>query len=236
MMRPLASLCCLVLLVGCGGGGPTPGKFSFNESFPADGASWPSRWQQLGGVASATALGGRGRLAPVASGYSLARMGSAFSQRDAEVTFQLAFEDVGTQGVGLYLRQSGGYLRATSQHGGGYAVFVEGFSGSQIGVWREVDGEEHQIQAFDLPAPLSSNTIYAVRFRVAQAGSTTTRLQARLWAAAQAEPSTWQVDATDLTPSLQGVSGGIAVDSYSSVASGTITAGTLVGNIAVAGL
>jgi hypothetical protein len=45
-----------------------------------------------------------------------------------------------------------------------------------------------------------------------------------------------QIDVTDPTSSLQDALGGFAVDSYSSVSSGTIAAGTLVGNIVVTGL
>jgi hypothetical protein len=228
-------------LLACGtSASPSPadGGFSFTETFAAsDGAPWPAAWQPLGGVASATVVGGRGRLAPVASGYSLARMGVSAAQRDFEVTFQLRFEDVATQGIGFYLRQNGHYLQATAAHGSGYAIFVEGFRGSRMGVWREVDGVETEIANFtQFSAPLRSNQTYAARFRVTQASAAATKLQARLWDAAQPEPSVWQLDVNDATAGLQGALGGLAVDSYSSTGSGTIAVGTLVGNILVVGL
>src|SRR5438309_6936098 len=104
---------------------PPPNGFTFQENFAAaDGSAWPSAWHELGGVATATILGGRGRLTPLATSYSLARMGHTAAQRDVEVTFQLRFEDASSQGVGFYVRQNGGYLK-TATHGAGYAVFVE---------------------------------------------------------------------------------------------------------------
>ena len=59
-----------------------------------------------------------------------------------------------------------------------------------------------------------------------------TRLQARIWDAAQSEPATWQVDTQDSTQVLQNISGGMAIDSYSPQSTGTITAGTFVDKIA----
>lgn len=209
------------------------GSFSFSEPFAgADTAPWPTRWTVLGGVTAQSQQAGRGRLVPLTSGYSLARMGTTEGASDIEVTFQVQFENIATQGVGYYVRQNGGWLRGTAVHGQGYAVFVEGFRGSRLGVWKEVDGQEIEIMPFtSFGTPLQSNLLYQVRLRVTQAASNLTRLQARLWLAAQAEPTTWQLDTTDATPSLQNVSGGMAVDSYSSQTTGTITAATLVDNI-----
>jgi hypothetical protein len=159
-------------------------------------------------------------------------MGTTQGAGDIEVSFQVQFESIATQGVGYYVRQNGGWLRGTALHGQGYAVFVEGFRGSRLGVWKEVDGQEIELMPFtSFGTPLQSNLLYQVRLRVTQAAPSLTRLQARLWLAAQAEPATWQIDTTDATPSLQNVSGGMAVDSYSSQTTGTITAATLVDNI-----
>jgi hypothetical protein len=150
--------------------------------------------------------------------------------RDIEVSLHVTFEQHQTQGVGYYVRQNGGCLRDTQAHGAGYAVFLEGFRGPRIGVWREIDGVEQEISYFT-GISLASNVAYAVRFRVVQETPTTTRLQARVWPAGGVEPSTWLVNAIDTTPSLQNVAGGMAVDSYSAVKSGTLTLGTLVDEI-----
>lgn len=209
------------------------GVFGFTENFSAaDGAPWPTPWTMLGGVAAQTVQGGRGRLVPIASSYALARMGVPAGVRDMEVSFQVMFESLGTQGVGYYVRQNGGWLRNTATHGQGYAVFIEGFRGSRIGVWKEEDGQEIELTSFTgFATPLQSNVLYGVRLRVKQATPTMTQLQARIWNAAQSEPSTWQIDTMDSTPILQNISGGMAVDSYSSQSSGTISAAIYVGKI-----
>ncbi len=191
---------------------------TFAETFPADGA-WPAGWTPLGGVASATVVGGRGNLAPMTSAYSLARMGHAFGSRDVEVTFTLTMQQTGQQGVGFYVRQNGGYLRQSATHGGGYAVFVEGFRGPQIGLWRERDGVEEELQAPFVATALTNDTVYAVRFRCVQTGAMTT-LSAKIWPAAQSEPSAFSIVRTDDTPALQNVGGGIAVDSWWNTTSG----------------
>lgn len=223
---------------GSDGGAPDllpgdAGVWGFSETFPgADGAAWPSRWQVLGGAAAQSQQGGRGRLLPFAGSYALARMGTTDGARDINVTFQLQFENIATQGVGFYVRQNGGYLRNTATRGEGYAIFIEGFRGSRLGVWKEVDGQEIELVPFTaFPAALQSNVLYQARLRVTQAAPNMTRLQARLWIAAQAEPATWQIDTQDGTPSLQNVAGGMAVDSYSSQMSGTVSAATFVDNI-----
>jgi hypothetical protein len=216
-------------------GSPDGGGFHLEAIFSGpDGAAWPAPWRHLGGVATATLSSGFGRMTPVASStpYSLGRMGIAEVQRDVEVSFQLKFEDEPSQGVGFYVRQNGGYLQQPGLHGAGYAVFISSSFGG-LGLWREEDGREAQIAGASVP--LSSTVTYAVRFRVAQDQPSSTRLQARLWVASQAEPSAWQVEALDSTASLQGATGGFAVDSWSNQSTGTIVPGTLVGNIRVDG-
>lgn len=120
--------------------------------------------------------------------------------------------------MGFYVRQNGGYLRASTPAGAGYAVFVEAFRGPQIGVWRERDGHEEAVQMAAVPA-LAAGTPYAVRFRCHQAGGVTT-LAARVWPAGATEPTTWQVEATDATADLQGVMGGVAVDAWNTATPG----------------
>ena len=226
-----------------GGGGPDAasgsdlaaagdaGQWSFNEDFAAaDGAPWPAPWTVLGGAASQTVQGGRGRLIPISGSYALARMGVKAGVSDIEVSFQVQFDSLGTQGVGYYVRQNGGWLRNTATRGQGYAVFIEGFRGARIGVWKEEDGQE--IELTGVATALQSNVLYGVRFRVKQATPTMTQLQARIWNATQSEPVGWQVDTMDSTAVLQNISGGMAVDSYSQQASGTITAATFIDKIA----
>ena len=72
-------------------------------------------------------------------------------------------------------------------------------------------------------AGLASNQDSWVRFVVEQENPTTTRLRARLWADGAAEPSTWQIEASDTTASLQNISGGVACDGWSSYTSASGT-------------
>lgn len=190
----------------------------FTTSFDGDEVSWPG-WSVAGGVQRQELVDDRAELVPAPSSYSLARMvnGDVVTQ-DVEVRFTMHFTDASTQGVGFYVRQNGGYLEATPEHGEGYAVFVEAFRGPGIGVWREVNGAEQDIQiTFDGALGLVSDEDYRVRFRVLQLDATTTLLQAKVWPAASVEPFGWQVEATDSTPSLQNIAGGIAIDSWSSI-------------------
>ena len=205
-----------------------------------DGDPWPAPWTVAGGVATADLAGNRGRILPVPSSYSLGRMKAAVATSDVEVAFTLVFEDQGSQGVGLYVRQNGGYLQQTPTHGQGYAVFAEGFRGfPRLGLWKEQNGVESELYHLDLPVPFAftNGAPYGVRFRVEQQDAATTHLYGKVWALAGAEPAAWTVEGTDTTPVLQSISGGIAVDSWSSHTAPTaITAHTLVDDVAVRGI
>jgi len=196
----------------------------FSASFDADGADWPSPWTVAGGVAEADVQNSRARLVPLLSGYSLARMVAPGTETDVESTFDLEFDELETQGVGYYVRQNGGYLGQTSPTGAGYAVFIEGFSGTPgIGLWRERDGDEQLIERTSHPTPnMQSNVVYRVRFRVQQSGNETV-LQAKIWPRGQDEPDAWSVETTDSSPELQNLSGGYAFDAWNSRTSGGST-------------
>ncbi len=192
----------------------------FGETFDVDGDGWPAGWTALGGVASATVVGGRGRLVPVVSGYTLARMGHALPPGtvDVDVRFTLSMTDGVRQGVGLGVRQNGGHLGSTTPPGAGYAVFVEAFRGPMIGAWREVNGVESPIRLVSVP-PLVDGTVYAVRLRVAQGAGLTT-ISGRIWPAGMPEPAAWNVEATDTTASLQDAMGGVAIDAWNTATPG----------------
>jgi hypothetical protein len=207
---------------GDGGGGAV-----LTESFGIDGADWPAGWRELGGVASATVAGGRGRLVPTVTGYTLGRMGHVLPAGtvDVDVTFTLSMAEPGRQGVGFYVRQNGGHLMTTNPPGTGYAVFVEAFRGPQIGVWREIGGNEQAIRMVGVPA-IAADTPYAVRFRCAQAGGETT-LEAKLWPAGDAEPAAWNISTTDASASLQGLPGDVAIDAWNTANPGDATPGPI---------
>jgi hypothetical protein len=252
-MGKLAVLAAMWVLVGCGtpddppagddvdagadGDASRDGEFLVEDFAVADGATWPAGWNRLGGVAGAGVTKGRAWLTPTVSAYSLGRMGHALgagATADVEITFLLAMDDPTHQGVGFYVRQNGGYLTATSPHGGGYAVFVEAFRGPQIGLWRERDGTEESLVRVAVPA-LDARANYRVRFRCTQDGASP-QLAARIWAASAAEPTTWDVTTSDATAALQNVTGGIAVDAWNTATpgNGSAPANIFVDNISVA--
>ncbi|MCX4241876.1 hypothetical protein [Paraliomyxa miuraensis] len=194
-----------------------PDECGFVESFDGlpNGSAWPAPWTSVGGVLLADVQGGRGRLLPVTSDYSLARMFAPLACADVEGTFTFEMSDPQTQGVGFYLRQNAGFLTDTAPPGEGYASFSQAFTPPHgISVWREVDGEEMILSQY-APNPIAAGMVYAVRFRVTQLDATTTRLQTRIWPAGSAEPGSWDVDVTDDTPSLQDQPGGLAIDAWS---------------------
>jgi hypothetical protein len=217
------------------------GNLMYAEPFAmADGAAWPAPWSALGNVASADVQQQSARLRPMPTNYSLARMGASLATSSVEVRFTLRFEDVATQGVGFYIRQNGGYLTQTMPHGQGYAAFVEGsFRGLPgIGLWKEIDGVEMQIAHAAAPTSAMENGVdYRVRYQVLQIDSAQTLSRAKLWIASGDEPAAWQTSVVDMSASLQGISGGIAVDSWSSLQTGaSITAHTFVDNIEIIAL
>jgi len=200
-----------------GSSGVAHDECEFTEDFEgvADGDPWPSPWFVSGGVALQDVQGGRGRLRPTISNYSLARMGVDLDCSDVDVTMTFQFTDGSTQGAGFYARTNGGYLRETDPPGGGYVGFAESFRDPvALGVWREVDGQEQQIGS--TPVDIQPNVDYRLRFRVTQQDASTTLLQTKMWRLGDDEPAEWMLERTDDTVGLQNVGGGIALDAWSS--------------------
>lgn len=216
---------------------PTCGVVAYSEDFPSDGPNWPAPWQELANSAAVADVSvGMGRMQPQVSGYSLGRLYADVPTRDVEVRFLMVLEDATAQGVGFYVRQNGGHLNQTFPTGEGYAVFVEGsFRGMPgVGVWREEDGHEIQIAHSGAAAAAPTSGVpFRVRFRVHQLNATQTLLQAKIWPDAAAEPVAWQVSAVNNQPSLQGATGGIAVDSWNSATAGSLSAHTLIDQIEI---
>lgn len=202
-------------------GGPI-GTVIYSEDFTGvDASAWPAPWTDIGGVETADLLGNRGRFRPLISGYSLARMYMPGTETNTDVTVTAEWGDFETQGMGFYVRQNGGYLQQTVTHGQGYAVFVEGFRGDGVGVWKEIDGNEIDLSInFGLGLDIMTGVPYRIRFRAYQNDASTTRLLARAWPDGSPEPTSWDVDYLDNEPLLQGVSGGFVLDAYTSLTMG----------------
>jgi hypothetical protein len=254
----LLNLVCLLLVTRVSAGDdiifingfdPCDPKFSccqgtvlFSEAFAQSPAStWGGQWQTPGfEVEVEEVVNGQGRLVPVSSGYSLARLGHPLAVVNAEASFTLYFEDATSQGIGFYLRANGGYLQQTMPAGAGYAVFIEKFRQDNgqpqpgLGLWYEHNGIESPLLIdFDQAYELLDETAYQVRFQVLQLNPAETRLRARLWPAGAPEPDTWPVSVVDDYAPLQATAGQLAVDSWSTTQQGTINVGTRVDDLVI---
>jgi len=182
----------------------------------ANGSPWPGGWHEAGGVALADVQDGRGRLRPIITDYSLARMIAPMDCTDVDASLTFMFTDGNTQGVGLFARNNGGYLRQTEPPGEGLAAFAEAFrSPVGIGLWREVDGQERLIPPVT-PFDIQPNVEYRMRFRLTQQDASTSLLQTKIWPISGSEPADWIAEQTDDTVSLQNAGGALALDAWSS--------------------
>ncbi len=199
--------------------GPLPSDCDFTETFDLpDGSPWPAYWTPVGGIETADIQGGRGRLVPTPGKYALARLITPVDCADIEVTYSFEFTDPTTQGVGMYVRQNGGYLALTDPVGEGYVSFVQGFmSPPGIGMWREREGIEELIDGNEA-ATVLPGVLYRARMRVTQIDAESTNLQGKFWPDGSPEPEAFQVERIDSTPSIQGVGGNLAADAYNSPA------------------
>jgi gluconolactonase len=193
----------------------------YRETFSLpNGSAWPSFYSLAGGLDLVDIQNGRGRLRALPSSIAPGRMVAPLPTRDVEVRFTFVMDNVGGQGIGLYVRQNGGWLTNTVPTGQGYVVFVEGFLGfSQIGLWRENQGSEEALIRVPTPFSFQDGAPYRVRFRVNQMTPTETLMQAKVWAINDVEPAAWNVTWIDNLPALQNIAGGIAFDLFNFIGS-----------------
>jgi hypothetical protein len=183
-----------------------------------DDAPWPVPWVVTGGVAIADVVGGRGRLVPQTSDYSLARMFAPLPCDDVEGTLTFELTDASTQGAGFYVQHNGGYLDRTDPPGFGYAGFAESFrEPAGIAVWREVDGHEQMLSPVTALA-VQPNVVYRMRVRVTTQPDGAKLVQARVWPDAEVEPTAWQAEAVDAESTA--IDGGVVLDAWSSLVDG----------------
>ncbi|WP_439591349.1 PKD domain-containing protein [Microbacterium sp.] len=88
---------------------------------------------------------------------------------------------------------------------------------------RKVGPTETNIATFRMPAALATGARVNLRFETE--GSSPTKLRARAWVGA-VEPSTWNLDTTDATATLQVASGGLGLSTY--VSSTSASASTVI--------
>ncbi len=215
-------------IIACGSStAPIPelGTSNFTETFTGtDNAAWPSGWTTISGTTGTMTIDiqtNRGRLQSKAwdgvnSNTGLSRViNGTLNLIDADVVFTVEFEDFANQGVGVYLRQNGGYLTDSAVNGQGYGVFWEGSGTDDFGLWYELNGIETKITGnFNPISPVSNNIKYQIRYQVEQVNSTDTIQRAKVWLASGTEPATWDITTTTSYVDLQNSSGVFAVDLF----------------------
>jgi PKD repeat protein len=164
-------------------------------------------WTGYGGAANLQVTGGAGVLtaAPAAStGGEL-----AIAARDLTVQADVVLDRAPTGGgsyVSLNTRSVGGTLYKTS-------LWFAADGRVQLNLVRVVSWTDTVLSSTTLPGRYTPGTALTVRVEVAGSGSTT--LRAKAWAAGTAEPTAWQVQGTDTTASLQRA-GALRLDLYTS--------------------
>ncbi len=190
----------------------------FTEDFEGpDGAPWPDPWYAVGGVQAAELRDGWGRLRPVISDYSLARMILPLDCQDFDASVTVMFTEVHTQAAALYVRHNAGYLQETLPRGRGYAVNAENFRDPPgLGLWRELGGTEQDMLPV-APLDVAPYVQYRMRIRVKQQTPETTLVQGKFWPLSQPEPAAWTTETLDQSGGLRKRSGTLALDAYTSL-------------------
>jgi PKD repeat protein len=164
-------------------------------------------WTMSGGSASVS--GGVGHLQVATAGGSAAALLNAVQVRDVALQAGLSLDQAPTGG-GTYA-----YLVARRSAGNNqYRVAVRFTTDGKVTLTllRMAAGTEITLKAVTLPATYTPGTVLQVRFDVA--GAETTTLSAKAWTTGAAEPTAWQVSATDVPPAALQVAGGIGVSAY----------------------
>jgi PKD repeat protein len=172
-------------------------------------------WSTSGAATAFGVAGGRAALTP-SPGQTLTAVLPSVSSTDTEAAATLVLPRLPASGTSVYPGLVGRRV--------GTAVYqgrtVIGSTGS---VMVQVMVGTTSLAHSRLPWTVSPDV--PLRLRVEVTGTGPTTLRARAWPAAAAEPTTWQVTATDSTAALQGPGTAGVVDYLSSAAPGPLTVG-----------
>jgi CSLREA domain-containing protein len=161
-------------------------------------------WAVLGSAADLSVANGTGRQSIAANQTREARL--AIGVADVDITGRVSFDRIPVGGnafayVSARANATSTY-RTTVRVAPNGAVFAK--------LTRMVNNLQSNVAGEVIVAGLTATPGGQLAFRFRVVG---TQLQFRLWDAARAEPSTWNTQATDSNPSLQGP-GGVALRSY----------------------
>ena len=163
-------------------------------------------WTMSGGSASVS--GGAGHLQIAAPGGSAAALLNSVQARDVALQLGLSL-DAAPTGGGTFA-----YLVARRSAGNQYRLAVRFYPDGKVtlAVLRTASGTETTLKTVTVPGTYTPGTVLQVRLDVS--GAETTTLQAKAWTIGTAEPTDWQVSATDAATPALSAAGGIGVSAY----------------------
>ena len=164
-------------------------------------------WTISGGKTNASVGGGTGQLVAAAATGTGASL--PIATQDVDVAVSVALTKPVTGG--------GGYVTVGTRTVGDtrYETELKYASDGSVTLilLSDVNGTETELGRYALPGSYAAGTV--LRVRTEAVGKGTTTLVSRAWVAGTAEPTGWQVTATDKTAALQ-VAGGLYLELYTS--------------------
>jgi hypothetical protein len=169
-------------------------------------------WSLVGGTASFSVSGGVGVMSMGSSGSGARATLASVSEADMVATVSFALDKV-PNGGGIYVSLG---ARTSPSGRDAYRVKVRVAADGRVTVFlvRVVSGVETDI-ATPVVLPTSENYVVGdqLQLRLQTEGSSPTTVRAKVWKVGSAEPSAWQLTATDSTAALQDA-GGVGVVAY----------------------
>lgn len=162
--------------------------------------------------------GSRGLVKPTAGNTAVARLpGVSSTTVDETVSFGISALPVGGT---LYCSVRGRSFADTSSATTSYGALVTVAPTGVVSLYLQVNGVSSILTATGVTITAADR----VNVHVRVTGTSPTRIQARVWKAGAAEPTSWQLDATDSTAGLQ-AAGSLAISTFlaSAVTNGPLT-------------
>ena len=192
--------------------GPARDTFSRTVSGGLGTADVGGAWQISGNSAHFAVAGGAGRITIPSPGTGRSASLTEVSARDVDAKVDFSLESAPDAGGGYYsllVRENG-----TS----GYGVRLRArSSGTYVQLLRRINGGVTTLSTASVPGlVLAPDDVVHVRLQAT--GSPVTMLRGMIWLNADPVPTTWLLEVTDSTSSLQGA-GGVGVLAYQSSSS-----------------
>ncbi|MDM7830695.1 PKD domain-containing protein [Cellulomonas edaphi] len=191
--------------------GPVPlatDAFGRTSSSGWGAADLGGTWGLSGAASLFTVQGGSGLVSVAAGATPRARL--AINARDVDISTSVSLNKLSDAGVArAYLA-----ARTVGTTNDYYiSVKVAANGGLSLQFVRRIAGVDTNLTAVSLPG-VTYVAGQKLNIRLQAQGANSTTLRAKAWLASQAEPTAWQLTATDSTADLQ-VAGGVGIGAYS---------------------